>query len=196
MDIDKLRPIDAAPKTFQPAIFIHAIYDELINIEHSMELFNKYGGQEKSLKCCDKGGHNTKRNTIIINEIGQFFEKYLVKGSGDNADDQKENFINEHNSILGEIKKLNIKKRFSEDIHKNNDGNIKNDIIRKNKTLMEEEDPFNDESIERIQYIRNKEEKDKKQLNDMEMLLKSIRDPKVQNSLKNNIDKNKDDKSK
>ena len=76
MDIDKLRPIDAAPKTFQPAIFIHAIYDELINIEHSMELFNKYGGQEKSLKCCDKGGHNTKRNTIIINEIGQFFEKY------------------------------------------------------------------------------------------------------------------------
>ena len=194
LDIDKLRPIDAAPKTFQPAIFIHAIYDELINIEHSMELFNKYGGQEKSLKCCDKGGHNTKRNTIIINEIGQFFEKYLVKGSGDNADDQKENFINEHNSILGEIKKLNIKKRFSEDIHKNNDGNIKNDIIRKNKTLMEEEDPFNDESIERIQYIRNKEEKDKKQLNDMEMLLKSIRDPKVQNSLKNNIDKNKDDK--
>ena len=53
LDIDKLKPIDAADKTFQPVIFVHAINDELIDVKHSMDLFNKYEGQEKSLKCCE-----------------------------------------------------------------------------------------------------------------------------------------------
>jgi dipeptidyl aminopeptidase/acylaminoacyl peptidase len=44
LDIDKLKPIDYAPETFQPAIFIHAINDELINVQHSIDLFNIYGG--------------------------------------------------------------------------------------------------------------------------------------------------------
>lgn len=58
--------------TFQPALFIHAINDELINVEHSINLFNNYGGP-KSLKCCDKGGHNSRRPKIIKKEIGDFF---------------------------------------------------------------------------------------------------------------------------
>ena len=75
LDIYKLRPIDNVAITYQPALFIHAINDELINVEHSINLFNNYGGQ-KSLKCCDKGGHNTKRPKIVKNEIGNFFYKY------------------------------------------------------------------------------------------------------------------------
>ena len=76
LEIDKLKPIDYIANTFQPALFIHAIHDELINVEHSINLFNNYGGP-KSLKCCDKGGHNSRRPKIIKKEIGEFFYKYL-----------------------------------------------------------------------------------------------------------------------
>ena len=76
LDIYKLRPIDKVSTTYQPALFIHAINDELINIEHSINLFNNYGGP-KSLKCCDKGGHNTRRPKVIKKEVGDFFYKYL-----------------------------------------------------------------------------------------------------------------------
>ena len=66
LDIDKLKPIDVASKTTQPIIFVHAIKDELIDVKHSMDLFNMYGGQQKSLKCCENGGHNSKRDSSII----------------------------------------------------------------------------------------------------------------------------------
>jgi pimeloyl-ACP methyl ester carboxylesterase len=57
LDIEKLKPIDSAPKTFQPALFIHAKNDKLINVNHSIELFHKYGGKDKKIKILDKGGH-------------------------------------------------------------------------------------------------------------------------------------------
>ena len=36
LDISKLNPIEKVEKTFQPALFVHAINDELINVEHSI----------------------------------------------------------------------------------------------------------------------------------------------------------------
>ena len=50
LDIEKLKPIDSAPKTKQPAIFVHANNDELINNRHSEMLLNAYGGKNKKLK--------------------------------------------------------------------------------------------------------------------------------------------------
>ena len=82
LDIYKLKPIDHVANTFQPALFIHAINDELIKVEHGLNLFNNYGGP-KSLKCCDKGGHNTRRPKNIKNEIGEFFYKYLCTNALD-----------------------------------------------------------------------------------------------------------------
>ena len=77
LDIEKLKPIDSAPKTKQPAIFIHAKSDELINNNHSDMLYDAYGGKiKKLLKCV--GNHNTKRSNKIIREIGEFFYNYLV----------------------------------------------------------------------------------------------------------------------
>ena len=76
MDIYKLNPIEEAENTFQPALFIHAINDKLINVQHAMDIFNIYGG-EKSLKCSEVGGHNSKRPKRLTQEIGNFFEKYL-----------------------------------------------------------------------------------------------------------------------
>jgi len=76
IDIFKLNPIEEAENTFQPALFIHAINDKLINVQHAMDIFNIYGG-EKSLNCSEVGGHNSKRPKRLTQEIGNFFEKYL-----------------------------------------------------------------------------------------------------------------------
>ena len=50
LDINKLKPIDAAPKTTQPAIFIHANNDELIDNKHSDMLISAYMGKDKCLR--------------------------------------------------------------------------------------------------------------------------------------------------
>jgi len=84
LDIYKLKPINCAEKTTIPAFFIHALNDELINIEHSIELCEKYGG-EKSLNSCN-GGHNSVRPREICDKIGEFFSKYLNDGNVDDVD--------------------------------------------------------------------------------------------------------------
>jgi len=101
LDIYKLKPLENVSNTFQPALFIHAINDELINVEHSINLFNNYGGP-KSLKCCDKGGHNSRRPKIIKKEIGDFFYKYLYTYDSEN-DDQKESNIVYNSQIINNI---------------------------------------------------------------------------------------------
>ena len=88
LDIDKLKPIEAAPKTTQPAFFIHANDDELINNKHSDMLINAYKGNNKILKKCN-GQHNTKRPNRLIREVGDFFYKHLVGNSNDNNESKK-----------------------------------------------------------------------------------------------------------
>ena len=117
LDIDKLKPIDEAGKTTQPVIFVHAIKDELIDVKHSMDLFNMYAGQEKSLKCCDSGGHNSKRSPNIVNEIGEFFQKYLF--------DNKKT-INKDNNPL--ITNKNMNYNFTPNINNINNINKFNNI--------------------------------------------------------------------
>ena len=100
LDIYKLKPLENVSNTFQPALFIHAINDELINVEHSINLFNNYGGP-KSLKCCDKGGHNSRRSKKIKKEIGDFFYKYLYTYEQEN--EQKESNIVHNYRIINTI---------------------------------------------------------------------------------------------
>jgi dipeptidyl aminopeptidase/acylaminoacyl peptidase len=75
MDIYKLQPISYASKTNTPGFFVHAMNDELIPLEHSINLFEVYAG-EKSLNVCE-GTHNSTRQKHIIEKIGKFFSKYL-----------------------------------------------------------------------------------------------------------------------
>ena len=90
IDIFKLNPIEEAENTFQPAIFIHAINDQLINLQHTIDIFNLYGG-EKSLKCSEIGGHNSKRPKRLVKEVGDFFEKYLGNNNSELEITLKEN---------------------------------------------------------------------------------------------------------
>ena len=196
LDIDKLKPIDAAEKTFQPAIFIHAINDELINVQHSIELFNKYGGQEKSLKCCDKGGHNTKRSTMILNEIGEFFKKYLFLKDEDMTISNNDDISRCYSENNIHFEKKDVKTiNFNRKENKENKNKIMQNCRR--NTIESEDDPFNDTSIEKIEYLQKKEQTDRKQINEIEYLLKSIREPDIKMSINNfNVINNNDNNEK
>lgn len=75
LDLYKLEPQKFSPLTTTPGFFLHAMNDELIPLDHSMHLFDLYGG-DKSLNVCD-GGHNSLRPRNIVDKIGRFFSKYL-----------------------------------------------------------------------------------------------------------------------
>ena len=75
LDIYKLKPIEHAKDTKIPAFFIHAINDELINVQHSEDLVKEYGDKKNLIfKKPEFGGHNTGRGAKINNEIAEFFK--------------------------------------------------------------------------------------------------------------------------
>ena len=210
LDIDKLKPIEYASKTTQPIIFVHAINDELIDVKHSMDLFNNYAGQEKSLKCCETGGHNSKRSSNIIKDIVDFFEKHLcTHGEKRRIDNNNINInmnynFNKNNNNIHNLNNNNINKFNSsnsmniiqeeEEIIVNESQISVNEIKEMNPKLQEdkndgniesEEDPFDEKNTERIQYAKKREKMDKQRLSDMVTLFKSIK-PDIKNSFENN----------
>ena len=93
MNIDELRPIDYAEISKTPTLFIHAMKDELIPYDHTIRIYEKYGGI-KSINIVE-GEHNTPRQKHLINKIINFFDKYLNRK--DNLNEEKENEFNEEN---------------------------------------------------------------------------------------------------
>ena len=184
LDIEKLKPINVADKTFQPVIFIHAKNDQLIDIKHSIDLINKYGGKEKQWKYLDKGGHNTKRNEEIINEIGEFFSKHLI-GNNFSFDKivmkitSKNKDIHMNHKDNNNISNINKNKDILKNIQVKNSGDLKH------KLSEEEGYPFNNKKLE-IEYMKKKEEKDLNHLNRMSLLLKSIREVDIRKSIGSN----------
>ena len=165
MDIFKLNPIEQAENTFQPAIFIHAIKDQLINVQHAIDIFNIYGG-EKSLKCSEVGGHNSKRPKRLVQEVGNFFEKYLR---------------NDNNGIN------NIKLKEN-----------KNDVFV-DASLLNQSFVFKtgENNKERERYNFQKEENEKKNLDDIKNILLNINEndlSKESTELNSNISLNEKSK--
>ena len=170
LDIDKLKPIDLAVKTTQPVIFVHAINDELIDVKHSMDLFNMYAGQEKSLKCCETGGHNSKRSSTIIKEIGDFFQKYLcnnhekTKISKDKINKMNMNYnFNPNNNNINNLNNNNINNlnNFNNKMNKLN--NNKNDVIEEEDEIIFNQSQFS--SVSQIKEMNPKLMEDKNDLN-------------------------------
>ena len=164
LDIDKLKPIDLANKTTQPVIFVHAINDELIDVKHSMDLFNMYAGQEKSLKCCETGGHNSKRSSTIIKEIGDFFQKYLCNN--------KEKVGVNNNKINNMNMNINMNYNFKP--NNNNINNLNNNKMNKfnnnmNNVIKEEEDEIivNQSQFSSVSDIKEMHPKFKEDKNDL-----------------------------
>lgn len=165
MDIFKLNPIEQAENTFQPAIFIHAIKDQLINVQHAIDIFNIYGG-EKSLKCSEVGGHNSKRPKRLVQEVGNFFEKYLR---------------NDNNGIN------NIKLKENK-----SDGFVDVSLLNQSFVFKTGEN-----NKERERYNFQKEENEKKNLDDIKNILLNINEndlSKESTELNSNISLNEKSK--
>lgn len=76
LDISKLKPIDVVDQTRTPLFFIHAMNDELISIQHSIDLSSNHPGF-KIIEFLEVGGHNSVRPKETIAKVGQFFNTYL-----------------------------------------------------------------------------------------------------------------------
>ena len=149
LDIEKLKPIDSAPKTKQPAIFVHANNDELINNRHSEMLLNAYGGKNKKLKRCE-GNHNSRRPFKIMKEIGEFLYNNLVNNNPNVNDNKK---VDDFNNIF------NLDLYSEEDQNKIEDENQKNEI----NTNKIETNPSNNKEIDKNEInLNNNEIKEKK----------------------------------
>ena len=173
LDIYKLKPLDLACKTHQPAIFLHAIYDELINVQHSIDLFNEYGG-EKSLKCCDRGGHNSKRSSNIIKEIGEFFSKYLDNNYYESKN--VDNSIVNYDNILNNKNNINNKNSINNTSIK---GSKNNNELSRASTFSEDNIPYGDND----NYLKQKEESEKMQLTQMKQIFSSIQQDDFKNGI-------------
>ena len=76
-DIDQLKPILYSHLTYVPAFFIHALADDLIPLDHTIQLYESYAG-EKSINIVE-GGHNSARQLHIMRTVGKFFMQYLTE---------------------------------------------------------------------------------------------------------------------
>ena len=200
MDIYKLNPIEEAEKTFQPAIFVHAINDQLIDKQHSMDIFNIYGG-EKSLKLSETGGHNSKRPKRIVKDIGKFFADNLCnyKNEFDNI------ILNENNSDENDEEALNMGEYFrNEEYNENNIKNInnsnnikhinsRNNIKNKVNLDIDKSYDFKLGEISEDKYIIQKEEEEKKNLDEFKNFLKKISQNEIQKDNSELNSTNKDD---
>ena len=78
LDIYHLKPIEAVQNIKVPVMFVHGFKDALINIHHSVELFDKCKGSPKFVNFFE-GGHNTKRDKEVNQKVIEFFKNYLNK---------------------------------------------------------------------------------------------------------------------
>lgn len=74
-DLFDLKPIEHASETTIPVLLIHAKNDNLIPLEHTIKIYEAYGG-EKYLNIIE-GDHNTPRQKNILENIKKFFIKHL-----------------------------------------------------------------------------------------------------------------------
>ena len=78
LDLSKLNPIDDVKLIDKPIYFVHAMNDELINKEHTIELFEACPcrSDRKFFTICE-GGHNSARPRYLVDKICNFFQTYL-----------------------------------------------------------------------------------------------------------------------
>ena len=167
LDIEKLKPIDSAPKTFQPAIFIHANNDELINNHHSTMLLNAYAGKDKDFKKV-VGNHNSQRPNFTIKKIMEFFYDYLVnqniKKDNNKDNEDKDNIF--YLDLKAEEEKNNKNDEKEEKETKQN-SNI--ELTEINKKLNKNDFNLNNEEVKKQEESTNndiKKVEDKNDIND------------------------------
>ena len=74
-NLEELKPYNCCQLSTCNALFIHAMKDELIPLEHTIKLYESYAGK-KTINIVE-GGHNTIRQNHILNKICNFFYNNL-----------------------------------------------------------------------------------------------------------------------
>ena len=80
MKVQDLRPIDYAPKCKVPAMFIHGIEDNFIEMTHTEQLFSAYGGEVKDVQYVD-GDHNSVRPQETLEYALNYLKKHVFPSS-------------------------------------------------------------------------------------------------------------------
>ncbi len=83
-DIEEINPIKGVKDIKIPGFFIHGIKDELIPVEHTVNIVNQYSGI-KEINVVE-GGHNSKRPRHVMRKLANFFYRYLYEGNSDKSD--------------------------------------------------------------------------------------------------------------
>ena len=161
MKINEIKAIEAVRKCDIPVIFIHARDDDIVKFQHTLDLFNNYAGKNKKIKDCN-GGHNGKRPTTLMEQVGNFFLKYLGNEEIEDNDiinNNEENFFKtstftasqinidfeNYNFDLNQRRKKTIYEEFGiQNISKNLNNNLKpkeseNIIIENKQNKLEKE---------------------------------------------------------
>ena len=110
LDLENLKPIDFSELSKTPAFFVHAMKDDLIPYEHTIQIYEKYSGI-KSINIIE-GDHNTQRPRHLVNKIISFFTKYLdenYKEENNNEEfEESEEFDDEEDDDKASYNKDNI----------------------------------------------------------------------------------------
>ena len=109
LEIENLKPIEFAKLSKTPTFFIHAMKDNLIPYEQTIQIYEKYAGI-KSINITE-GDHNTPRQKHLIYKIISFFCKYLDEDyygedESEGSEENSDSIDKEHN--LNQIKKTTI----------------------------------------------------------------------------------------
>jgi predicted alpha/beta-fold hydrolase len=132
LDINLLKPIEVAKETFQPGMFIHAKNDKLINVHHTLDIYEQYSGP-KCVYILEKGGHNTKRPDNLIKKIGKFFSRFLDEKIIYNEKIEKNINLEENEDIESNKEKIKIIENGKIIIENSNENDIYLEKIEKNE---------------------------------------------------------------
>ena len=75
MDLDTLNPVADAPKCKTPALFVHGIEDDFVEMTNSEKNKTAWGGESDLVYC--EGSHNDERPEDVINQAVAFLKKHL-----------------------------------------------------------------------------------------------------------------------
>lgn len=75
-DIEDVSPIKVISKCKMPCVFIHSVEDTVVNLAHSVRLFDQYPNLTKIIIKIP-GGHNTKRPRWLNEEAGVFVKNLV-----------------------------------------------------------------------------------------------------------------------
>jgi run domain Beclin-1 interacting cysteine-rich containing protein len=198
MKINEIKPIEAVKKCDIPVIFIHAKDDEMVNFQHTLDLYNNYRGIHKEIKEVN-GGHNGRRSAYLMDYISKFFlrhlkEKEIIKS--DIPEEPKEeigdfNIINQN--LLNEIPK-----RYKKTIYE--EWGIPNPNFKKEKPTEENKITENNNNEDNINIIINNDEikneiknEIKEEKNEIKEEIKKEEKKEIKEEVKEEIKENKND---